>query len=151
MISLLDVNVLVALAWPNHVHHEPARKWFRANREAGWATSPTTQNSFIRVSSNVRIIPEAKSPREAALLLRDLVSLKGHVFWPEESSIIDDRWIRLEKIHTYRQITDAHLMSLALRHKGCLATFDRRIYGLLSSKIQAEQSICLIPSEIAPR
>ena len=29
MTALLDVDVLVALAWPNHVHHDPARAWFK--------------------------------------------------------------------------------------------------------------------------
>lgn len=148
MISLLDVNVLLALAWPNHVHHISARKWFREQREHGWATCPTTENGFIRVSSNIRIIHEAKSPREAALLLRDLVALEGHVFWPEEASVLDDRWISLDKIHTYRQVSDAHLLSQALRHEGCLATFDRGIFNLVSG-IMAERAIRLIPSSIS--
>jgi uncharacterized protein len=146
MISLLDVNVLVALAWPNHVHHIPARKWFREHRGLGWATCPTTENGFIRISSNVRIIPEAKSPREAALFLRDLVALEGHVFWSEEASVLEDRWISLERIHTYHQIGDAHLLSLALRHGGCLATFDPGILNLAPG-ISAK-TIHLIPSNI---
>jgi predicted nucleic acid-binding protein len=33
MITLLDVNVLIALAWPNHVHHGIARNWFRKQRD----------------------------------------------------------------------------------------------------------------------
>ena len=131
MIALLDVNVLVALAWPNHIYHISTRKWFRKRKKIGWATCPTTENGFIRVSSNARVIPEAKSPREAALFLKDLTAIERHVFWPEESSIIDDRWISLERIHTYRQITDAHLLSLALRHEGSLATFDRGILNLV--------------------
>ena len=32
MIALPDVNVLIALAWPNHVHHDAARSWFATNR-----------------------------------------------------------------------------------------------------------------------
>lgn len=149
MIYLLDVNVLVALAWPNHVHHRPAREWFRTHLASGWATCPTTENGFIRVSSNVRVIPEAKSPREAALLLRELVGTRGHVFWPEEASILDGRWISLEKIHTYRQITEAHLLSLALRHDGCLATFDRRVMELLTDGMDRVRAVHLIPSAIA--
>jgi toxin-antitoxin system PIN domain toxin len=146
MIALLDVNVLVALAWPNHVCNVSARRWFRKQREIGWATCPTTENGFIRVSSNVRVIPEAKSPREAALFLRDLVAHEGHVFWPEEASIIDERWISLEKIHTYRQITDAHLLSLALRHEGCLATFDRGILSLVPEGKKKEYAVQVIAS-----
>jgi len=145
MISLLDVNVLVAIAWPNHIHNNAARKWFREHRQDGWATCAATENGFIRVSSNIRIIPEAKSPREAALLLKDLTALKNHFFWPEEASIIDERWIGLDKIHTYRQITDAHLLSLALRNGGRLATLDRGILNLLPEGIELENAIQLIP------
>ena len=146
MIALLDVNVLVALAWPNHIFHESARKWFRAQRETGWATCPTTENGFIRVSSNSRVIPEAKSPREAALLLRNMIKLERHVFWPEESSVIDDRWISIDAIHTLRQVTDAHLLSLALRRQGRLATFDRGILQLLPD--ENNKAILLISSGI---
>ncbi|HZF12700.1 MAG TPA: hypothetical protein VFE33_28255 [Thermoanaerobaculia bacterium] len=28
--AVLDVNLLVALAWPNHVHHQPALAWWLA-------------------------------------------------------------------------------------------------------------------------
>ena len=146
MIALLDLNVLVALAWPNHICHISARRWFRKQMRLGWATCPTTENGFIRVSSNVRVIPEAKSPRESALFLRDLTAIDGHFLWPEESSIIDDRWISLEKIHTYRQITDAHLLSLALRHEGCLATFDRGIVNLVPKGIEIEHAVYVIPT-----
>ena len=147
MIALLDVNVLVALAWPNHIYHAPARKWFRGQREMGWATCPTTENGFIRVSSNVRVVPEAKSPREAALFLRDLIKLDRHVFWPEEASVIDDRWISIDAIHTHRQVTDAHLLSLALRRQGRLATFDRGILQLLPD--ENNEAILLISSGIS--
>ncbi len=146
MIALLDVNVLVALAWPNHVFHGSARKWFQEQQPRGWATCPTTENAFIRVSSNKKIIPEAKSPREAALFLRDLVALEGHVFWPEEASIINDRWISIDKIHTHHQITDAHLLSLALSHRGILATFDRGIMQLLPKDTEAEKAVLLLSS-----
>ena len=144
MIALLDVNVLVALAWPNHIYHSLARQWFREQKKMGWATCPTTKNDFIRVSSNARVIPEANSPMEAALFLRSLIASEGHVFWPEESSVIDDRCIGIEKIHTYHQITDAHLLSLALRHQGCLATFDRGIARLVPKDRKAENAVILI-------
>ncbi len=35
MVALLDVNVIVALAWPNHVHHESAHRWFSRNAPTG--------------------------------------------------------------------------------------------------------------------
>jgi len=42
--------VLIALAWPNHVHHERAQAWFSSSRDQGWATCPVTESGFVRVS-----------------------------------------------------------------------------------------------------
>ena len=49
-VSLLDVNVLLALAWPTHVHHLAAHRWFAENHDAGWATCPLTQLGFVRLA-----------------------------------------------------------------------------------------------------
>ena len=144
MISLLDVNVLVALAWPNHVHHRAARGWFSSQQSAGWATCPLTQSGFIRVSSNSRITPEAKSPQEAALLLRHMISLPGHLFWTDVVSLVDEKWIPLSRITTHHQVTDAHLLALALHFGGQLATFDRAI-SRIASGMDAGKALRVIP------
>lgn len=57
--AFLDVNLLVALAWPNRVHHAVAHAWFRRNQSNGWATCPVSQAGFVRVSSRRTVIPEA--------------------------------------------------------------------------------------------
>ena len=38
MIALPDVNTLIALAWPNHVHHDAARSWFAMQHGGRLAT-----------------------------------------------------------------------------------------------------------------
>jgi hypothetical protein len=52
-----------------------------------FATCPVTQAGFVRVSSNQRAIPEARSPREAREILRRITALAGHVFWPDDIEI----------------------------------------------------------------
>jgi toxin-antitoxin system PIN domain toxin len=148
LIALPDVNVLVALAWPNHVHHQAARAWFRSQWNDGWATCPSTENAFIRISSNAKIVPEARRPAEAAFLLRELIALKGHVLWPEESSVLDDRRVSLDLIRTYRQVTDAHLLAVALRHEGRLASFDRGLLDLVPPGLDPESAVQLIPARL---
>jgi hypothetical protein len=86
-VALLDVNVLVALAWPNHAHHELALRWFKKHQKWGWATCPTTQSGFVRVSSNQQVLPNAKSPHEALLLLRRITVLPHHVFWADDTAM----------------------------------------------------------------
>ncbi|MXW18982.1 MAG: PIN domain-containing protein [Gemmatimonadetes bacterium] len=130
MTRLLDVNVLVALAWPNHVHHGLAHGWFRAHRQDGWATCPLTESGFVRVSSNRRAIPGAATPAEAIALLRRLRRLDGHVFWADDVSPADPAATPFARVVGYRQITDAHLLALALRRGGVLATLDRGLAEL---------------------
>jgi hypothetical protein len=127
---LLDVNVLVALAWPNHVHHATALAWFAEVGRAGFATCPVTESGFIRVSSNRRAIPDARSPREAREVLRRITALPGHVFWADDIEIASNEHIAWERLGNHAQVTDAHLLALAIRRGGRLATFDRGLVHL---------------------
>ena len=144
MVALLDLNVLIALAWPNHVHHGVALRWFKENQTLGWATCPATQSGFVRVSANRRVIPEAASPQEAVLLLRRITALAHHVFWADDVPLVDSEFFAPEKIQGYRQVTDAHLLALALRRGGRLATLDRGIRSLVPEAFPAADVVCLL-------
>ena len=69
---LLDVNVLLALAWPSHVHHRDAQAWFAARQPAGFRVCPITQAGFVRISSHPNFTPRAVSPAAALGLLASL-------------------------------------------------------------------------------
>lgn len=111
--SLLDVNMLIALAWPSHVHHRQAHAWFSQNAARGWATCPLTQCAFVRISSNPKIIPEAVTPREALALLSQMTGMKTHTFWKDEIGILD-KHVPSGLLVGHRQITDAYLLGLAI-------------------------------------
>jgi uncharacterized protein len=70
---LLDVNVLLAIAWPNHQFHEAATALLSSRNR--WATCALTQLGFIRLSSNPAAVATGRSPREAAGLLARLVAV----------------------------------------------------------------------------
>ena len=42
-------------------------------------------------------------------------------------------WAQQERLTGYQQVTDAHLLALAERHGGCVATFDRELAALATS------------------
>lgn len=130
MTSLLDVNLLVALAWPSHVHHGLARAWFSHHAAEGWATCPLTQCAFVRISSNPKIVSEAAAPREALALLREAVRHKNHVFWGDDLALTDPD-VPVELLVGHRQVTDAYLLGLAIRRGGRLVTLDRGLAALL--------------------
>lgn len=146
MTVLLDVNVLVALAWPNHIHHEHAARWFESQREQGWATCPVTQSGFVRVSSNRRIVPEAKSPAEAVAVLTQLIRLSDHHFWHDDIAFAGSEFIDPDRILGHHHVTDAHLVALAIRHKGRLATFDRNVAALVPASFTSSRVLLTLPS-----
>ncbi|MGN6372225.1 MAG: type II toxin-antitoxin system VapC family toxin [Solirubrobacteraceae bacterium] len=125
--ALLDVNALVALAWDSHVHHARMRAWFRANGPAGWATCPITESGFIRVSSNPKVLPSAIGVYAAREVLSTLRTHPGHRFLTDDVSLSDSD---VPAIAGYRQVTDAHLLTLARRRGMRLVTFDARIQAI---------------------
>jgi uncharacterized protein len=135
---LLDVNVLIALAWPLHVHHVIAHAWFEKVGYKSWATCPLTQLAFVRISSNAKIISTAVSPRAAVQALGEMVALAGHVFWPDELQVNDLASFTSNALVGHRQVTDAYLIELAKRHKGKVATLDAGLADLLPQTERAK-------------
>ena len=132
MTRLLDVNVLIALTWPNHVHHDAAQSWFTEVRTKGWATCSLTEAGFVRVSSNPSAVKQAATPADAILLLGKLRELESHSFWAMDRSLVDLPPGILKRIQGYRQISDAVLLALAIQYRGQLATFDSGFASLLA-------------------
>jgi uncharacterized protein len=122
--ALLDTNVLLALAWPNHQHHAQAHTWFAAHAKKGWATCAFTQLGFIRLSSNPAYTANAVPPQEAATLLQQWTRLKGHHFW--SSPAAEDPAIYVRALGN-QQVNDAWLVEVARRNSGRLVTLDTRL------------------------
>ena len=122
--ALLDVNVLLALAWSNHQHHLAAHRWFDETKSRPFATCSLTQLAFIRLSSNSSFTSEAVTPREAASLLHKMCEDKGHEFW--ESPAADNAML-FQHARGHQQVNDAWLVEVARQNNGLLATFDKRL------------------------
>ena len=124
---LLDANVLIALAWPEHSAHERARRWFAHHSKFGWATCPITQAALVRVLSNPGFSPRALTPSQALQVLTANVELPGHHFWSDSISLRDALMRMSTALTGHKQVTDAYLVALAIHNRGKLATLDRRI------------------------
>lgn len=127
MTFLLDVNVLIALVDPGHVAHDDAHHWFESQGKESWATCPITENGMIRIVGNPRYPNSAGSPAAAARIMRSLRALPGHVFWPDDISLVSSEHVDYEQILTPLQVTDGYLLALARSRNGRLATFDRKL------------------------
>jgi uncharacterized protein len=132
-VGLLDVNALVALAWDSHVHHAATRNWFATNGADGWATCSVTESGFVRVSSNPTVLPSAIGVEEARRVLALLRSAGRHRFLADDVSMTDDD---VPPLVGHRQVTDAHLLTLARRHGLRVITFDGGIRVLGGPDVQ---------------
>jgi toxin-antitoxin system PIN domain toxin len=125
--ALLDVNALVALAWDSHVHHAAIRSWFAESGDGGWCTCPVSESGFVRVSSNRKALPHAIGVGDARAVLGSMRAAGRHRFLSDDVSPTD---VDYPRIVGYRQVTDAHLLTLARRRGVRLVTFDSAIAAL---------------------
>lgn len=125
--ALLDVNILLALFDPEHVHHEIAHDWFSDHHKAGWATCPLTENGFVRLLSDPASGIEGNRPAALIESLRKFCASGHHVFWPDSISLRDPKLFNDSLLSGPRQLTDIYLLGLAKKMGGKLATFDRSI------------------------
>jgi toxin-antitoxin system PIN domain toxin len=143
-VFLLDANVLLALSWPTHLHHDHAQNWLETHARSGWASCPFTQAAFIRLSSNPVVSPEAIPPSKAQILLDISLKHPHHHFWPDELSVRDAIAPLRSNVVGHRQITDAYLLGLAIFRKGKLATFDRAIASLVPEGVATNSVLELL-------
>jgi toxin-antitoxin system PIN domain toxin len=131
---LLDVNLLIALAWPNHPQHAKAGAWFAKQRERGWGTCMVTQLGFVRICSHPSVDSHV-STSEALQKLREIAATPGHSFWPEPpEGYCNDEFARtLPNTLTHGAVTDGYLATVASYNGGKLATLDRALSKLFSS------------------
>jgi toxin-antitoxin system PIN domain toxin len=138
--ALLDLNLLTALLWPTHEHHEPAHRWFRRRSGAAWATCPLTELGFVRLVTNPAFSRDALSPAAAIALLEQNLAHPGHEFWPDTLPV--PRAITAaESLQGYRQLADAYLVALASQHEGVLATFDGGVRSITGKPFESAVEI----------
>jgi uncharacterized protein len=123
--TALDVNILAALMWPTHEHHDVAHRWFDGRADAAWATCSLTQLGFVRVMSNPAFSRDALTPTEGLALLGKGVSHPAHEFWTDSLSIGVALKGMETRVQGHKQVNDAYLLALAHKRKGVLATFGR--------------------------
>lgn len=128
MRALLDVNFLIALFDPDHIHNRRANAWWEKNRSLGWASCPITENGTIRILSHPNYSKTMQfSVSQISEVLREFISSTDHRFWADDVSLCDDFAFDTSRIHGPKQVADSYLLGLAVRNKGRLVTFDESI------------------------
>jgi toxin-antitoxin system PIN domain toxin len=125
------VNVLVALFMANHEHHDQSHEWLSGTQ--GFATTPFTEAGLVRVLMTRTRATDPLPAAQALDRLRELRGLACAVFWPDDTSLADRRAITAH-LAAPRQVTDTHLLNLAIARGGRLVTFDRGIAAPVNAR-----------------
>jgi toxin-antitoxin system PIN domain toxin len=121
---LLDVNVLIALFDPGHIHHRAVARWF-SSAGLKWGLCAFSEAGFLRVSTNA--VAGNRTLEQATNVLKSFTNDPDYQYWP-----ITGSWASLvepfrEKVYGHQQITDAYLLGLAIKENGILVTLDEAI------------------------
>ena len=123
---LLDVNALMALAWPNHQHHRAVVARLDRPPAPEWATCALTQLGFVRLSSNPTVVGVRRTPAQALNLLGELVADPQHCYLTPLPTLLEVTR-HFHHLLGHQQVTDAYLLAVAAAHKAVLLTLDRRL------------------------
>ena len=123
---LLDVNALLALAWPNHQFHTAVLLRLEKRPVPRWASCALTQLGFVRLSSNPKVVGVRKTPAEAVALLAALTSDQQHVYLETLPALPQTAGV-FRQLLGHQQVTDAYLLGIAEASNATLLTLDRRV------------------------
>jgi len=126
----MDVNLLLAWGWKDHVANQPVARWIQnitATREDVLMTSSISEIGFVRVS--IQLSKGQVTPNQASRVLNQLIDSLGdsHEFLNDD--LHGRQWPKW--CQGASQTTDAHLSLLAKKHNATLATLGSKIPGAL--------------------
>ena len=107
---LLDVNVLVGMAFPSHSSHGPAHSWFNQEPDRRWATCPLTQAGFLRAASRALGLSRDSIGKALAGLERNCQS-PGHEYWSVDADLRDLSDSLRSRLIGPNQIADMQLLA----------------------------------------
>jgi|SRR5581483_2310025 len=143
-VYLLDVNVVIAAAWPTHQAHEKVQQWLARHAREGWATCPLTQSAFVRIVSNPAFSASSLTVAEARDLLRVNLEHPSHHFWKDDIPFLRSVEPFENKLVGHQQVSEAYLLGLAIHNRGKFVTLDRAILSLLPEKNPNRDRIVVI-------
>jgi uncharacterized protein len=127
--NLLDLNALIALTEPEHIHRRTAERWFLSTGKDNWGVCPLTETGFIRITTNPAMRAGTITVERAIEILQALRAHPGYRYWPITEA---ESWVEVTarfaaRITGHQQVTDAYLLGLAIKEDGVLVTFDKGI------------------------
>jgi uncharacterized protein len=131
-----DVNVLLAAARQEHVHHALALNWLLQMQDgkspkAALRLLPVVMAGFLRLVTNGRVFAQPTPPDQAMDFLDDLIDMPGAAISENASSWPIFRHLCLSQALVANAIPDALIAAAVIQSKDVLVTFDRDFLRLL--------------------
>ena len=145
--NLLDVNVLLALQWESHPHHAIAKTWYQANSHKGWASCALTQAGFVRISSQSSFESGGATLADVARGLNDFTTRSRHKFLSMDFDFEEVRRACTGRLFGHRQVADAFLLTLAIRHKIRFVSLDGGVAHLLATDLERKRHLVILSSQ----
>ncbi|MGA8090294.1 MAG: hypothetical protein WCA10_23680 [Terracidiphilus sp.] len=122
---LLDVNALIAFGITQHQFHQRVVNWIRSKRGSTFLTCSVAELGFVRVVASVAMYGLTVVQAKALLLGMKTNATQPLTFLFDANDISAlPAWVK-----SPAQITDGHLVQLAIANDAILATLDEGIPG----------------------
>jgi toxin-antitoxin system PIN domain toxin len=127
-LSFPDVNVWLALATPEHVHHGPANRWWK-EAQGPIAFSRITQLGFLRLMTTAAAMDGKPLSMAEAWRVHDRLFEDDRVVCVPEPAGVEAvfRQNTSEEMASPKLWADAWLLAFAHAAEGTLVTFDQAL------------------------
>lgn len=124
---LLDVNALLALLDPMHIHHDAAHRWYEKRSPLRMMICSHVINGVIRVASQPKYPNCLGTSARVRNVLCDLVRNVDAESCAKDVSLLADDILLQPNALTPSRVSDLYLLALAAANDARFATFDTRI------------------------
>ena len=127
MISLPDVNVLLALLAAGHTDHASAHEWFETREPDSVGICRVTQMGLLRLLTNPKVLPSGVYSINRAWDIANEILADKRAFFEYEPLELEATWIGMMRHKTVgpSSWTDAYLAAFAKQCNYEMVTFDR--------------------------
>lgn len=124
---LPDVNVWVALSFSSHVHHLSANAWFKSLSNESLFFCRMTQQGFLRLATNAKVLPTTAVSLKRAWQLYDTILTDPRITFTAEPPNLESQWRSFTQGNTFSPNVwnDAYLAAFSVAGNYELVTFDK--------------------------
>jgi len=126
-VFLPDVNTVLAMLDPMHLHHTAVHRWYAAQSAPRLMLCSHVINGVIRVASQPKYANSMGTCGRVRVVLKLLVDQTNVTFCQRDASLLDDDVLLRPGDLTPSRVADLYLLALAVANGAKFATFDTRI------------------------